>query len=174
MTATRLSASSSRVIAELGGDAVEDRGVVGVEAAQLERSRRAIDDDRVHRADPLGQRLDLRALLLQVPQRVFLVRQRDRQAGQVERLEREEALHERLEALVARVDEQRQVDAVVADLGERGVVDGRRHRVRDRRRDDAVDLRLRADRVPAVQPLHVVDRDLAGRGAAVLRRARRT
>ena len=82
------------------------------------------------------------------------------------RRERGEAFHERLEALVAGVDEQRHVDAVEAGPVKGGVVDRGGHRVGHRLGDNAVDFGVGVQRIPAVEALHVRDRDLPGCGAA--------
>ena len=78
-----------------------------------------------------------------------------------------ERFDECLETFVTRIDEHRQIDPIVFDRIETGIVNGRRHRVTHRRRDDAVHFCRRADGVPAVEPFHVVDRDLAGSGLLI-------
>jgi hypothetical protein len=90
-----------------GGDRVEDGGVVGGEAAELVApvfaaglvglGGEAVDDDRVERADRLGEGVDVGALFLEVAEGVLLVGDGDREAGEVEGAEEEEGFEEGLE-----------------------------------------------------------------------------
>jgi len=153
---------------KLGGDAVEDGGVVGVDAAEARGAGSAVDDDGVDGADGLGERLDLGVFLPEVPEGVLLVWDGDAEAGEVQAIEVDEFLDECLEAFVARLDEEGEVDAVVVGGVEGSVVDGGGHGVFHGVCDDAVDLGFFGDEVPAVEFFHVGDGDLTWGGAGVV------
>ncbi len=116
--------------------------------------------ERVDGPDLLGQRVNRGPDLAGVAKRIFFMWQRDGKARQVQRDEAEPSFHEGLEALVTRLNQQGQIDAVMVHGIKRGVVNVRAAAVTDRMADDAVDLGGSPDRVPAIATLEDFNRNL--------------
>jgi len=136
-------------------------------------SPRCCHDERVGGADLAGQGFDETALGVHALQGAVLVGDGHAEAPEVEPGPSEDVIQELVEFRFPTLDQQRQVEAVHACIGEAGVVDGGTERVADRVGDHAEQLRLVVDGVVAVQPFQSVEGQLPGRRGGLIAQTRK-